>query len=350
MEEAILEVLDKPLIVYGWQPDGLLATIIALSRSGTVDAMVQTVTTWKPRMEELEEIALTSRSHKSVLLLSTSWTGVEIDLLAQMLLAPLGVVDNNWTHLLPRRQNVIYYNPSPRGDPRGQWPSITAILSSLLGNPYPILAATGIVSGLWDASKAHRIYQNLMSMAGLDHVKDYPLVSECAWQAYGVTASGDPKVYMRVPQSIVEASIWDPCKALLSDAVITTLRAEAEESLEVALDAVEVRYDDNIIIAVTEGEGPHYYFISYSIALSQPDKIIITGYRDLKWRENYACIWHVKGRRPLARHLIDLRREGYEAKGLFQGSLNYLCVKRGDKHATLDDLMSLLNSIIKAGN
>ena len=347
--EALREALEeRPLILYGWTGDALLATIIALAYSGSGEAGLEPVTTWRPSQQYLESIAARSRDYKSVVLLGVGWTGVEIDLLAPMVLAPVIVVDNNYMHMLPHRPNVVLANPSPKGDPRGMWPSVAAIVSSLLGNQHPLLAAAGIVSRMWSVAPSNRIYQNLASMVGLNHKEDYDLVAECAWQAYGVTASGDPRVYGRVPQSVVEASGWDPCKGLLSDTLITTLRADAEESYRAAVENAIVEEQGDSVRVLLEGEGRHYYLASYMAALEHPDNLTITGYRDKQEGVDYACAWHVKGKSPLARKLGEARGDGFEAVGGYQGPLNYLCVKPWKRKTGIRDLADYLAELLSS--
>ena len=345
--EALREALEEgPLILYGWTADALLATIIALAHSESSEIGLEPTTTWRPSRQYLESIAVRSRDYKSVVLLGVNWTGVDIDLLAPMVLAPIIVVDNNYMHILPHRSNVIVLNPSPKGDPRGVWPSVAAIVSSLLGGQHPLLAAAGIVSRMWSVAPSNRMYQNLASMAGLNHKEDYDLVAECAWQAYGITAAGDPRVYGRVPQSVVEASGWDPCKGLLSDTLITTLRADAEESYKAAVENASIEVHEAKVRVLLEGEGRHYYLASYMAALEHPDKLAVTGYQDTRERVNYACAWHIKGKRPLARKLGEARGDGFEASGGYQGPLNYLCVKPGKNEAGVKSLVDYLTRLL----
>jgi len=224
LDEALGE---NPLVAYGWSADGILAALLALTlRPGRGLAVEEGV----PGPGTLEAVArLRRRGHTGVLLAGAGWPSRLVDDLAVMLLSPLAVVDVRWPSGRPRRPNVVFLHPAPRGDPNGYWPSTALYLSTLHGNPHPVLAAAGVVAMLGPAARAHRLYQNLMAMAGLDPNRDYSLPRECALQAYGAASMGDPGVHSQVPESL--AALGDPCSALLRDHLLTTLRAQAEAAL-----------------------------------------------------------------------------------------------------------------------
>ena len=330
IEEALEALREKPLLIYGWSPDGLIASIIALKYRGSVDEVpIEATTTWKPGHPQLEQLAIHSREAKSLVLLGTGWSGVEIDLLAPMVLAPVVVIDNSWSHRLPRRPNVLFLNPSPRGDPRANWPTTASLVSSITGNPHPFLAASSIVSLMGDMARGNRVYQSLMSLSGLDHNRDYQIASECAMQAYGITSMSQPTVHSEVARSLVEADP-DPCKAMLKDVLLTTYRAEAEAALDSVYKSLETVEENSIRVAVAEGEGRHYLALARVMAMEAPEKVNLLVYRDSLSRERIGCAWSINLGKPLARASSLLRAKGYEVYGYYQGPANFVCY-RGSK-------------------
>lgn len=347
MLRDVLETMkEEPLIIYHWDPDPLISTILALAYATSPEnAKIMALDKWKPNTTLLQKIAVMSRDAGSVALLGTGWSGGEIDALATMVLAPVAVLENKWRHLTPRRPNVIYYNPSPRGDRMGSVPSLSSILSMGLGHPHPLLAAAGIVSVMGDIARSNKLYQSLMAMAGLDHNSDYDIAWNCSMQAYGVTSMGDPGIHGGFPKSIVEAD-RDPCRAMLKDALLTSLRGMAEVALENAIRSSVVKEGDDIIVVEVVGEGRHAYFISRWFALQYRDKTVLTIYSDSSNGDLTACAWNVSSLMPLARLLPFLRGRGYEVVGSHHGSVNYVCFsKKASRRDLIEDFLRAYQKI-----
>jgi len=320
--EGLRDVVEGgPLFAYSWTADGVLAAIVGYSigRGGLLG-----LSTVKPDHGLLESIAIASRRHRGVALLGLAWSGGDVDLLANMVLGPVGVVDVHWAVGRPRRPNVAYANPSPRGDPRGYWPSTTLVLSSALNVPHSFLAAAGVVAVLGELAIGNRMYQNMMVRAGLDPRGDFRLAWECSMQAYGVAAAGDPHVHGEVPRSLVEASPGDPCRALLADGLIAGLRARAEAGLAEA-EARNVGAADGFRLFEARGWGRHMFALARALA-ARHGRVII-GYEDELGGERGACAWTTRARDPVLAALTpQLRARGLAARGLYQGPANLVCV------------------------
>jgi len=316
--EGLRDVVEGgPLFAYSWSADGVLAAVVGYSLGGGGLMGVPAV---RPGRGLLESLAVASRRHRGVALLGLAWSGAEVDLLAGMVLGPVGVVDVHWAVGRPRRSNVVYANPSPRGDPRGYWPSTTLVLVSALGAPHAFLAASGVVSVLGEHAMGNRMYQNMMVRAGLDPRGDFGLAWECAMQAYGVAAAGDPVVHSEVPRSVVEASPGDPCRALLGDGLVAGLRARAEAGLAEAR-AESLGVEEGFEVFEARGWGRHMFALARDLAARRGR--VIVGYEDELGGERGACAWTTRPREPaLAALTPQLRARGLAARGLYQGPAN----------------------------
>lgn len=333
---------ENPLIVYEWSPDGLFAAILILAYAAEEHAGVVAVEEATPTASVIERVAVESRRAESVVLLGSGWCGAEVDLLASSILAPLVAVDHVWAAGEPRRPNVVYYNPSERGDSAAMYPGVAGTVSRILGHPHPLLAAAGIVYLMGETAKSNRVYQNLMVSAGLDHLSDYGLAYECMMQGYGVTSMGDPAAYGSVPLSVVEVG-GDPCKAMLRDTLLTWMRGTAEAALEESRSEARVREEGDVILVEAEGDGRHWYRLSQSFALEYNGRQLITLYREKASGERVGCAWHTAGDRPLARILHLMRKKGYRGVGSHHGPLNYACFKSVTSSARfIDDLKAAL--------
>lgn len=326
MEEVASHLKENPLIVYEWTPDGLFAAILTLAYAAENPEGVIAVEGSFPEASIIERIAVESRKARSVALLGSGWSGAEIDLLASSILAPLVAVDHAWVTVEPARPNVIYHNLSTKGDSTAMYPGVAGVVSRILGNPHPLLAAAGIVYLMGETAKSNRFYQNLMVAAGLDHLSDYGLAYECMMQGYGVTSMGDPATYGSVALSIVEVG-GDPCKAMLQDALLTSMRSIAEAALEESLAEARLREEDDVILVEAEGDGRHWYFISQSLALEYNGRLLIALYREMASGEYVGCAWHAAGEKPLARILPLMRKRGYRGVGSHHGPINYACFR-----------------------
>jgi len=271
----------------------------------------------------LEAVARLQRRHEGVLLAGAGWPAGLVDRLAVMLLSPLAVVDVLWPSGRPRRPNVVFLHPAPRGDPQGYWPSTTLYLSTLLGNPYPLLAAASIVAMLGPMARAHRLYQNLMAMAGLDPNRDYNIARECMLQAYGPASMGDPRVHASLPESLAAAG--DPCKALLQDHLATTLRAQAEAALaEARVEYLGVKAGFHRYHA--SGAGRHVLEVARPLAVGKGR--VLVEYVDESTGHGMLCAWSTRrGDPPLPRLIPRLHGRGVPAWGVYQGVLNLVCAE-----------------------
>lgn len=325
LEEVVEAIREKPLIVYNWNPDSLISTILTLTyATSNEEARVLALDDWRPSIKLLENIAVKSREAKSLVLVGLGWSGPEIDLLAPMVLAPVVVIDQSWHQLRPRRPNVIYYNPSPKGERIGNWPSVSSLVSIALKHPHPFLAASGIVSVMGETAKSNRLYQTLMTMAGLDHNSDYELAYDCAMQAYGITSMGEPGIHGEVAMSIVEAGV-DPCKAMLKDALLTSMRGSAEVTLEEAISNASVRENGGLTLVEAKGYGRHAFYVARHYALKYRDRVVLTLYEDNMTGRRTACAWSISDNKPLAALYPSLRGLGYKVIANYHGLVNYIC-------------------------
>ncbi|MCE4624636.1 MAG: hypothetical protein F7C35_02060 [Desulfurococcales archaeon] len=300
------------LVVYRWMPDQFLAALLlAWWVGGSRRVGFVAFDEAAPSSGFVRGVAVESRGYDAVVLVGPGWQRPEVDLLAVQVLAPLLVVDNHYSYMRPRRPNVLYFNPSPRGDSRGSWPSVTFTLSLLLGDATNLLVAASIVALLGRASTSVRAFQNAMARNGLNHVSDYFIPEACAMRALGVTAMGDPRAHASIPHSVVEASPDDPCRGLLDDALLASLQGMFEAVVEEYMPPpprVRVR-----------GEARHPLLSYLAREASFHNKglgLAVAGRR--------FCAWNPTGR-PLARGVGRLRRRGFRAFSSYQGLVNYLC-------------------------
>ena len=324
-QRKLLEELAgrNPLYIYGWNLDGFLAAVTSLAYAGPGRA--QAVDTPLPGDDLLQHYAVISREHGSIIALATGWNGTVADKLATMILAPLGLADTRWLTTKPRRPNVVLLNPSPHGDPNGYWPSTTLYIQTLLQTPHPLLAAASITAMLGTAALAHRLYQNTMTMAGLDPNKDYPLARECHMQAYGITTMGDPAVHGEAPTSITEADQTDPCKAILRDHLLTSLRAQAEVALAEAK-IEETGQQGPYKTYHATAWGRHEYEIARRLAYKHGR--IILHYQDETSNHQATCIWTThRGDPPLPTKLPQLHTKNTPAWGHYQPPINTICTQ-----------------------
>ena len=303
---------DRVLVAYRWAPDQFLAAVMladyVVSRGR--EAGFHAFTSHRVDMGLVSRLASESRKYDSLVLLGPGWRGPEIDLVASNVLAPIVVIDNAYNRIPPRRPNVLYFNPSPRGDPRGVWPSVTFLLGTILGDATNLLVASSIVALLGRKSIAVRAYQNSMTANGLSHVEDYFLVEECALRAAGLTASGDAGSMAGAALSIAEASLGDLCRAILDDALLATHAGVLEAWLEEYTPA-------RLVDGVADGDTLRM-IVSRNSAFSL-GALAAAGGGD-SW-----CLWE-PGRSsiiPLAREAL---RQGLAGYAVHQGLVNYACI------------------------
>ncbi len=323
--EALREALGRgPLYLYSWDADSFIAVVEALAYGGM--GGVVAVRGGRPSPGYLSGLAASSRRFGGVALVGLGWLSRDVDLLAGMVLGPVAVVDVSWDVGRPRRPNVVYANPSPRGDPGGRWPGTAYVLAVLLEGVNPLLAAAGIVARLGVMARANRAYQNMMARAGLDPAGDFQLAWDCAMQAYGIAAAGDPQVHAEAARSIVEADPGDPCRALLRDALAASLRGQAEVGLE---EASRRRAGERSGFRLVEasGWGWHLEWIAREEAAASPTGRALVVYEDQASGLAGVCAWSVAPRDPaLASIVAQLRRRKLPARGVYQGPANYVCV------------------------
>ncbi len=314
MIKEIRELLgkDRVLVAYRWAPDQFLAAVMVADHviSSGGEAGFYAFADHRVDMSLVARLASESRRYDSLILLGPGWRGPEIDLLASNVLAPVAVIDNAYNRLPPRRPNVLYFNPSPRGDPRGVWPSITFLLGTILGEATSLLVASSIVALLGRRSIAVRAYQNSMAANGLSHIEDYGLVEECALRAAGLTASGNPGTMAGAALSVAEASHGDLCRALLDDALLATHAGILEAWLE--------EYEPaRLVEGLADGDTLRM-IVSRNSAFSLGSLAAAGG--GGSW-----CLWDARRSSiiPLAREAF---RSGLAGYAVHQGLVNYACV------------------------
>lgn len=312
------------LIVYTWDADNLMAASMIsgyVMNTGPGRLGYLAHEDFKPGVSFIGEIAEISRQYDSVVLLGPGWQGPEIDLLAANIHGEVVVIDNSWNYIQPRMKNVLYFNPSPRGDPRGNWPTVSFLVHMITRSEYYLEVAASVMAMMGQGAISSRVYQNMMVKAGLHHILDKSIPLECSNKLWGITVSQNPATFKDVPRSLVESG-YDICMALMKDPLVSSYEVLASEIVNEVLKSRRKEYDS---VKLVESDLPRNYsalLLTSRILLGSSVKKAITaskipsGYR--------FCAWSL-GKHPIASIVGDLRRRNAKVKGVYQGQINYVC-------------------------
>ncbi len=324
LEEIRSILRDKDiLIVYPWDPDGLLASVILTDAVANEDKRIGYFAhqEFRPGISLIEKIASLSRRYDSVVVLGSGWQGPEIDMLASNIYGELVILDNSYMYLRPQKSNVLYFNPSPKGDPRGNWPTLSFLVNVVLNGEYYIEVAASIVSLLDKAAIGSRIYQNMMVKAGLNHINDFELPKSCANRLWGITVSQPPEPYQEIPRSLIESG-YNVCGALLNDVLLASYEVIGADLIERVSEKDIELSGENIVVNAGEELNYSTLLLSSRIIAKDNSRLAIVLSR---WRNGCSfCSWSLS-KKPLAGKVGEIRRIGGGARGVYQGVINYLC-------------------------
>lgn len=230
----ILSPGAEPVLVYRWDADGLVAAITLLQA-------------YQGDREEIElrppEFTLAFRAGdllrgvkgRPVVFLGLTPTPSQLMELREIT-DRIIVIDNNYVDW-EQSGDVVYYNPAARGDIRGEWPSASWVLASLLGEYVPILVAVSVVSRLGGAAKGNGVYARLMKQAGLDPVRDYEIPAEVAARLDSIHASCKYNGLTWYPRLLTEPTV-NPAKGALEDVYLAQLQALVDYEVTAAVEAI----------------------------------------------------------------------------------------------------------------
>ncbi|MEB3860556.1 MAG: hypothetical protein LRS43_05030 [Desulfurococcales archaeon] len=345
---------ETPVIVYHWDADGLIAATLITMAYG--DSLLEPPRfTYRLTREHLERVKSASRRADLLVIVDLAWDPIYFETMALETGLKVVVIDHHYTMLDESsfRAPVVYCNPAAKGDPEGLWPSASYIASLVYGVRHDLLVAASIVGDLGEGSLQNRVYRSVMERAGLDPVKDYWLPREAVLQLHGVEAMGKFEAVSWIPKMLATGNL-DPFKAIIGDAYLTTLRAQAEAELEQLMEEAKrsAREDDGIIYVILEGEGRFFSQLSRELAKKYPDKIVVLAYHAKSTGEARVYARTARERPVLAKAINALRKRGYSAGGKSQGSNNVVAIEttRENLERALEEMIYTIRQLVSGEN
>ncbi len=343
MLEEAREALSRgdTLIAYRWDPDSLAASIILGGYVRSIGGSVYYVAFSRERPDKqlVEDIAVRTRIVDSLVMVGSGWQGPELDLVAKNVFGPVLVVDNAYNYIRPRSPNLVFFNPSPRGDPRGNWVTRAFVSSIIAGDADPLLVAASIAAILGEKARAHRRFQDYMVRAGLSHLEGFEIAGLCAQRLWGITISQSPRTHASTPGSILDTGL-PPCRALLEDTLLASYEVIAEDRVAELLEKPPKTRGKLLVLESEAGSQPLLLLASRREAFDTGLPTISIALEENRFS---FCAWN-PGRKPLAYSVGRLRRSGIGAYGVYQGLVNYVC--GGARKEALDTLLSILSESI----
>jgi single-stranded DNA-specific DHH superfamily exonuclease len=315
--------------------------------------------TYELSRDHLERIKASSRLADLVIVLDLAWKPSHVETLALETGRDVVVIDHHYValgwgsfkdHITgPLRDRVFYCNPAARGDPEGLWPSASYIVSRVYGVEHDLLVAASIVGDLGDEAVNNRVYRDLVRRAGLDPVKDYWLLREAVMQLHGVEVMGKIEAVAWLPKMLATGNL-DPFKAIIGDAYLATLRAQAEAELESLVEEARRRAREagrGIVYVALEGEGRFFSRLARELAKIYPDKIVVVAYYSRSTGEARVYARTLRGKPALVQAIGLLAGKGYSVGGKSQGSNNVIALetRREELEKALSDMISALSQL-----
>lgn len=312
------------LVAYRWDPDSLLAAGLLASivwghgyRVGFL-AFEDLL----PTAGLVGRIVVESRKYDVTVLVGPGWNGPEIDYMARNIHGEVLVVDNHVNRTRPAAFNVVYFNPSPRGDPRGNWITRTFISDVIAGGEYPELVALSVMAVLGEKAHASRRYQDSLARLGVDHRRGSDVYAEASARLWGLTGSQDPGVYAEYPLTIMRSGM-NPVNAILGDPMLASYQAVMEV---LTGDVRMLSGVDSVVAAVAPGELhlSGLQLVARSIAYRHGKIGLVV--KTMGNGEVQFCAWNgSRLENPLSLSLSGLRGAGYRIITAYQGVLDYAC-------------------------
>ena len=346
------------VVVFHWDMDGVASAVLAASAAGDAGGSAFVLPGFrfvfdKPFLDRVRGLA---RGRRLLVVVDLGVPGGSLLLLQRYASRPAVVVDHHSQPEPPGDPAIVYVNPAARGDPAGNWPSAAHVLRSLVGRGDPLLVAASIVGDLGPAARANRWYQKYMVEAGLHPVRDYWVPQECAALVDGASAMGRADVLEALAARL--SLEGEPCRLILEDGVLHSLRAQAEAELEDLLAQARGAGEEvmpGVLLYRLEGLGRHASKLARRLAAEHPDKIVVVAYKSRATGEErvYARTYK-RGAPPLAAPSLirRLRSRGLSAGGKSQGANNVLAVEAapGRLGEALDEVLEALKGLLGAGS
>jgi hypothetical protein len=353
LPKGLVETMKRglPLIITHWDADGVISATLLISWLGSpdIDVLIPSFTySWG--RDFLDRAEVLSKDKKYVSVLDLAVPGGTLDLLWTRVRRPVIVIDHHFQTELPRKPGVVYINPARKGDPAGRWPSAAHVLSSIIGYwKDPLLIATSVVVDLGPRARASRVYQDYMVKAGLHPVNDYWIPEECASLIDAASTMGRRDVLEDLPKRL--AFDPEPCRLILEDGLLHSLKVQAEEELEeILMSASPTLKSEDVVVYILKGIGRHVSKLARRLAERHKDKIVVVLYKSLSIDRLYA---YARSLAPSAPPLVQaaerLRSLGYNAGGKYQAGNNVLAAEAPRGTSEEEMLKDFLNSLRSLG-
>ncbi|PMP88932.1 MAG: hypothetical protein C0172_01555 [Caldisphaera sp.] len=344
-EKPLMRLIShsNPIILHHWDADGVISASTLASYIGQGIEFESPPFRYVFSREYLEILASRAENHDVVVVLDLNLSSKVLMEISSKTNRPVISIDHHTTNDIPRSLAVIYYNPAKDGDPEGLWPSAAHVIALLTGSYDPLLISASIVGDLDKEAKNNRIYKKYMEEIGLDPEKDYDIPKNCAMQVWGAEALGKIDIIKNLPISLAYGGI-DPCVALMSNPILTTLREEAEEELDNLIKRADNKLEEvskGFYASLIDGNGRLISKISRSLASKYPDRIVMIGY--LAHSTNDASIYIRTKRNDIdfSKISIKLRSLGYQVGGKSQLNNNVIGIE-----ITAEKLNDAYNNIL----
>ena len=342
-----------PIIIMHWDADGIISASILISWLRNHPHLTEFIVTTPPftyswGMEFIEQLRISSRNASYMGILDLGVPGPLIDMTARMLGLRTLVIDHHRQEEKPKSPRVTYINPAAEGDPKGLWPSTAHIVSTILGWGDPLFVAASIVGDLGRRARDNPVFAEYMKRAGLDPENDYWVAEECARLLDAPSEMGRRDLVERLPLRLSVEE--DPCKAVLSDGLLASMKVQAETEFEDILANAEPERRGDIMLYRLRGQGRHASRLSRILASKHKDKVVVVYYEAESTGERriYARTFK-SGAPPLVSAAEALRRKGYSAGGKAQEANNVLAVELRPVHdadEAIEDVMGELDRIL----
>jgi hypothetical protein len=339
------------LVVFHWDMDGVASAALAAGSCGEPEGSVFLVPPFRYVFDKpfLDRARGAARGRRLLVVVDLGIPWRSLQLLQRYVSRPAVVVDHHVQPEAPGDPAIVYVNPALHGDPAGNWPSAAHVLRSMTGRGDPLLVAASIVGDLGPAARANQWYQNYMAKAGLDPARDYWIAEECASLVDGASTMGRGDVLEALAARL--ASEDEPCKLILEDGVLHSLRAQAEAEFEDLLDKAEELAEEplpGVRLYRIEGLGRHASKLARRLALKHPDEIVVVAYKSrVTGEERVYARTYRRGAPPLAsKEAVKwLRSLGLSAGGKSQGSNNVLAIEAPPNR--LDEALEALLEVLR---
>ncbi|MGC8566455.1 MAG: DHH family phosphoesterase [Caldisphaera sp.] len=344
-EKNLMRLLthSNPLVIHHWDADGVISAATLATYIGQELEFESPPFEYKIDENYLEMLSTKAENHDTIVILDLNLPSKYLVSLSAKLGKPVISIDHHTTNDTPKSVSVIYYNPAKNGDPEGLWPSAAHVIASLTGSYDPLLISSSIVGDLDNAAKNNKVFKKYMNEIGLDPIDDFEMPLNCSLQIWGAEAMGKIDIIKTLPSSLAYGGL-DPCYALLSDPVLTTLRLEAEEELNSLINKTENKLEkikENIYFAKIDGKARLISKISREISYKHPNDIIMIGYLAKSTGNASIYIRTRKDDINLFSMLENLKNLGYQVGGKFQLGNNVLAID-----VETENLDKAINNII----